>query len=62
MSARIKIIKSRGKWKDVQINPNIFLKDDFSNFVCMQELTDYNVFSSGKKKVDFLLEIPIIAH
>ncbi|KAK2167677.1 hypothetical protein LSH36_25g03069 [Paralvinella palmiformis] len=39
-------VKLSGKWKDVKINPNIFMGQDFSGFVCMQELADYDVIQS----------------
>ena len=54
-------VKPSGKWRDVKINPNAFLGQDFSGFVCMQELVDYDIVKKGgtvkqgkNKKVEIL--------
>ncbi|XP_065541611.1 ATP-dependent RNA helicase DDX24 [Lathamus discolor] len=37
-----------GKWKTVQIDPNLFAEEEFKNIVCLEELTDYRQVSSSK--------------
>ncbi|KAM9014230.1 ATP-dependent RNA helicase DDX24 isoform 1-T2 [Ara ararauna] len=37
-----------GKWKTVQIDPNLFAEEEFRNIVCLEELTDYRQVSSSK--------------
>ncbi|XP_054684046.1 ATP-dependent RNA helicase DDX24 [Grus americana] len=37
-----------GKWKSVQIDPNLFADEDFKDIVCLEELTEYKLVSSSK--------------
>ncbi|NXI50312.1 DDX24 helicase, partial [Chloroceryle aenea] len=37
-----------GKWKTVEIDPNLFADEDFGDIVCLEELTDYKLVSSSK--------------
>ncbi|XP_071665694.1 ATP-dependent RNA helicase DDX24 isoform X2 [Patagioenas fasciata] len=37
-----------GKWKTVQIDPNLFSDEEFKNIVCLEELTEYKLVSSSK--------------
>ncbi|NXN98570.1 DDX24 helicase, partial [Rhinopomastus cyanomelas] len=37
-----------GKWKTVQIDPNLFADEDFKDIVCLEELTEYKLVSSSK--------------
>ncbi|NXJ00380.1 DDX24 helicase, partial [Psophia crepitans] len=37
-----------GKWKSVEIDPNLFADEDFRDIVCLEELTDYKLVSSSK--------------
>lgn len=37
-----------GKWKTVQIDPNLFAEEEFRNIVCLEELTDYRQVSSSE--------------
>ncbi|KFQ43838.1 ATP-dependent RNA helicase DDX24, partial [Nestor notabilis] len=37
-----------GKWKTVQIDPNLFAEEEFRNIVCLEELTDYRQVSSSQ--------------
>ncbi|XP_030338859.1 ATP-dependent RNA helicase DDX24 [Strigops habroptila] len=37
-----------GKWKTVEIDPNLFAEEEFRNIVCLEELTDYRQVSSSK--------------
>uniref|UniRef100_A0A8B9FQQ1 ATP-dependent RNA helicase n=1 Tax=Amazona collaria TaxID=241587 RepID=A0A8B9FQQ1_9PSIT len=37
-----------GKWKTVQIDPNLFAEEEFRNIVCLEELTDYRQINSSK--------------
>ncbi|NWQ80577.1 DDX24 helicase, partial [Columbina picui] len=37
-----------GKWKAVQIDPNLFADEDFKDIVCLEELTEYKLVSSSK--------------
>ncbi|KAM4666402.1 ATP-dependent RNA helicase DDX24 isoform 1-T1 [Amazona ochrocephala] len=37
-----------GKWKTVQIDPNLFAEEEFRNIVCLEELTDYRQVNSSK--------------
>ncbi|NXE21088.1 DDX24 helicase, partial [Ardeotis kori] len=41
-------IEVTGKWKTVQIDPNLFADEEFQNIVCLEELTDYKLVSSSK--------------
>ncbi|NXJ97742.1 DDX24 helicase, partial [Corythaixoides concolor] len=41
-------IKVTGKWKTVQIDPNLFADEDFGDIVCLEELTEYKLVSSSK--------------
>ncbi|NWU95468.1 DDX24 helicase, partial [Upupa epops] len=48
-----------GKWKTVQIDPNLFADEDFKDIVCLEELTEYKLVSSsqvGKRKAENVLE------
>ncbi|NXP71564.1 DDX24 helicase, partial [Ramphastos sulfuratus] len=45
---RQKGIKVIGKWKTVQIDPNLFADEEFEDIVCLEELTDYKLVSSSK--------------
>lgn len=33
----------RGKWRPVELEPSLFLKEDMSHLICIEELTDYDV-------------------
>nr|XP_009935112.1 PREDICTED: ATP-dependent RNA helicase DDX24 [Opisthocomus hoazin] len=37
-----------GKWKTVQIDPNLFADEDFGDIVCLEELTEYKPVSSSE--------------
>ncbi|NWS98399.1 DDX24 helicase, partial [Mionectes macconnelli] len=37
-----------GKWKTVEIDPNLFAEEEFRDIVCLEELTDYKLVSSSK--------------
>lgn len=37
-----------GKWKTVQIDPNLFADEEFKDIVCLEELTEYKLVSSSK--------------
>ncbi|NXS44355.1 DDX24 helicase, partial [Balaeniceps rex] len=37
-----------GKWKTVQIDPNLFADEEFRDIVCLEELTEYKLVSSSK--------------
>ncbi|KFO86401.1 ATP-dependent RNA helicase DDX24, partial [Buceros rhinoceros silvestris] len=37
-----------GKWKTVQIDPNLFADEEFKDIVCLEELTDYKLVSSSE--------------
>ncbi|KFP93608.1 ATP-dependent RNA helicase DDX24, partial [Haliaeetus albicilla] len=37
-----------GKWKSVQIDPNLFADEEFRDIVCLEELTEYKLVSSSK--------------
>ncbi|NXP46202.1 DDX24 helicase, partial [Heliornis fulica] len=45
---RQKGIQVIGKWKSVQIDPNLFADEDFKDIVCLEELTEYKLISSSK--------------
>ncbi|NXR02925.1 DDX24 helicase, partial [Sagittarius serpentarius] len=37
-----------GKWKTVQIDPNLFADEEFRDIVCLEELTEYKLVSSSE--------------
>ncbi|NXU86140.1 DDX24 helicase, partial [Xiphorhynchus elegans] len=37
-----------GKWKTVEIDPNLFAEEEFQDIVCLEELTEYKLVSSSK--------------
>lgn len=37
-----------GKWKTVEIDPNLFADEQFRDIVCLEELTEYKLVSSNK--------------
>ncbi|NWS19790.1 DDX24 helicase, partial [Pachyramphus minor] len=37
-----------GKWKNVEIDPNLFAEEEFRDIVCLEELTEYKLVSSSK--------------
>nr|XP_060612242.1 ATP-dependent RNA helicase DDX24 [Anolis sagrei ordinatus] len=41
-------IKVTGKWKAVEIDPNLFADEQLGGLVCFEELTDYKLVSSSK--------------
>ncbi|XP_048217761.1 ATP-dependent RNA helicase DDX24 [Perognathus longimembris pacificus] len=41
-------IKVVGKWKQVEIDPNVFADGQMDDLVCFEELTDYQLVSPGK--------------
>ncbi|KAM8807666.1 ATP-dependent RNA helicase DDX24 [Eudromia elegans] len=41
-------IEVLGKWKNVEIDPNLFADEQFKDIVCLEELTDYKLVSSSK--------------
>ncbi|XP_010190515.1 PREDICTED: ATP-dependent RNA helicase DDX24 [Mesitornis unicolor] len=45
---RQKGIEVIGKWKTVEIDPNLFADEEFKDIVCLEELTDYKLVSSSK--------------
>ncbi|XP_069494083.1 ATP-dependent RNA helicase DDX24 [Ambystoma mexicanum] len=45
---RKKGIKIVGKWKPVQIDPNLFADDNLGDVVCFEELTEYELLDSSK--------------
>ncbi len=42
------VINVRGKWKSVEIDPNIYQDDNFGNFISMEEVTDYEIIGDIK--------------
>ncbi|XP_065607106.1 ATP-dependent RNA helicase DDX24 [Cyrtonyx montezumae] len=45
---RRKGIEVLGKWKTVEIDPNVFVDEQFKDVVCLEELTEYKLVSSDK--------------
>ncbi|NXD82798.1 DDX24 helicase, partial [Halcyon senegalensis] len=45
---RQKGIEVVGKWKTVEIDPNLFADEEFRDIVCLEELTEYKLVSSSK--------------
>lgn len=45
---RQKGIEVIGKWKTVQIDPNLFADEEFRDIVCLEELTEYKLVGSSK--------------
>ncbi|NXA46233.1 DDX24 helicase, partial [Nothocercus julius] len=41
-------IEVLGKWKSVEIDPNLFADEQFKDIVCLEELTDYKLVSTSK--------------
>ncbi|NXS55270.1 DDX24 helicase, partial [Brachypteracias leptosomus] len=41
-------IEVTGKWKTVEIDPNLFSDEDFRDIVCLEELTEYKLVHSSK--------------
>ncbi|NXF49416.1 DDX24 helicase, partial [Oceanites oceanicus] len=41
-------IEVTGKWKTVQIDPNLFAEEEFRDIICLEELTEYKLVSSSK--------------
>ncbi|NWI92164.1 DDX24 helicase, partial [Pitta sordida] len=41
-------IQVTGKWKTVEIDPNLFAEEEFRDLVCLEELTEYKLVSSSK--------------
>ncbi|NXL93835.1 DDX24 helicase, partial [Alectura lathami] len=41
-------IEVLGKWKTVEIDPNLFADEQFRDIVCLEELTEYKLVSSNK--------------
>uniref|UniRef100_A0A8C8VJ39 ATP-dependent RNA helicase n=1 Tax=Pelusios castaneus TaxID=367368 RepID=A0A8C8VJ39_9SAUR len=41
-------IKVVGKWKPIEIDPNLFADEQLGDLVCFEELTDYKLVSSSK--------------
>lgn len=41
-------IRVVGKWKQVKIDPNMFANGQMDDLVCFEELTDYQLVSSGE--------------
>ncbi|KFV42266.1 ATP-dependent RNA helicase DDX24, partial [Gavia stellata] len=41
-------IEVTGKWKTVQIDPNLFSDEEFRDLVCLEELTEYKLVSSSE--------------
>ncbi|XP_076979546.1 ATP-dependent RNA helicase DDX24 [Tamandua tetradactyla] len=41
-------IKVVGKWKQVKIDPNVFVEGQMDDLVCFEELTDYQLVSPAK--------------
>ncbi|NWU75708.1 DDX24 helicase, partial [Onychorhynchus coronatus] len=37
-----------GKWKTVEIDPNLFAEEEFRDIVCLEELTEYKLVSSSQ--------------
>ncbi|KAM6170802.1 ATP-dependent RNA helicase DDX24 [Erethizon dorsatum] len=51
-------IKVVGKWKQVQIDPNVFADGQMDDLVCFEELTDYQLVSPAKNPSSLFLEDP----
>ncbi|XP_065259773.1 ATP-dependent RNA helicase DDX24 [Emys orbicularis] len=56
-------IKVVGKWKPIEIDPNLFADEQLGDLVCFEELTDYKLVNSskigkekGKRKSDSVSE------
>ncbi|XP_048803624.1 ATP-dependent RNA helicase DDX24 [Lagopus muta] len=45
---RRKGIEVLGKWKTVEIDPNLLVDEQFKDVVCLEELTEYKLVSSDK--------------
>jgi len=41
----------RGKWKPVELEPSLFLQKDFSDLICIEELTDYSILDRKNAEV-----------
>ncbi|NWH58820.1 DDX24 helicase, partial [Geococcyx californianus] len=41
-------IEVTGKWRTVQIDPNLFADEEFKDIVCLEELTDYRLVRSSE--------------
>ncbi len=47
-------VKAKGEWKDISVDPKILSQAGMGGFVCLQELTDYEIIQgspSDKRKV-----------
>uniref|UniRef100_A0A0P6K918 ATP-dependent RNA helicase n=1 Tax=Heterocephalus glaber TaxID=10181 RepID=A0A0P6K918_HETGA len=51
-------IKVVGKWKQVQIDPNMFADGQMDDLVCFEELTDYRLVSPAKNSSGLFEEDP----
>ncbi|XP_053141567.1 ATP-dependent RNA helicase DDX24 [Hemicordylus capensis] len=43
-------IKVTGRWKPVEIDPNLFADEQLGGLVCFEELTDYSMVASSKAR------------
>ncbi|NXW00565.1 DDX24 helicase, partial [Fregetta grallaria] len=41
-------IEVTGKWKTVQIDPNLFAEEEFRDIICLEELTEYKLVNSSE--------------
>lgn len=51
-------IKVVGKWKQVQVDPNMFADGQMDNLVCFEELTDYQLVSPAKNSSSLFSKKP----
>uniref|UniRef100_A0A673UBP9 ATP-dependent RNA helicase n=1 Tax=Suricata suricatta TaxID=37032 RepID=A0A673UBP9_SURSU len=51
-------IKVVGKWKQVKIDPNMFVDGQMDDLVCFEELTDYQLVSPGKNSSSLFSKEP----
>jgi len=40
-----------GKWKNVELEPSLFLQKDFNHLICIEELTDYSIVDRKNTEV-----------
>lgn len=47
----------KGKWKAVELDPNIFANEALGEVVCFEELTDYSMIDANKVSVESQLKV-----
>ena len=51
----------RGKWKHVELEPNMFLQKDMNHLISIEELTDYNITDSKNTEVLCKMRNPVLS-